>query len=135
MKTITRNKMIATLKKDYDLLLKQKECIKILVKTGAGQFLNVCNDEWCGGKSEVLRLYQTMISIVSKAISKLSNPNFGNLDVVEDLFEARNFASEAWVLLDGEDKKTEGLHHSMLPNYNKLFFETTSWIEDHSCKA
>lgn len=121
MKTITRNKIIAALKKDFDLLLRQKECIKILVKTGAGQFLNVGNDEWCGGKSEVLGLYRTMISIVSKAISKLSKPNFDNLDVVEDLFEDRNFASEAWVFLSG--KKTEGLHHSMLPNYQKLRYE------------
>jgi len=121
MKTITRNKIIAALKKDFDLLLRQKECIKILAKTGAGQFLNVGNDEWCGGKSEVLRLYRTMISIVSKAISKLSKPNFDdNLDVVEDLFEDRNFASEAWVLLSG--KKTGG-HHSMLPNYQKLRYE------------
>jgi hypothetical protein len=119
-KTITKNRVIAALKKDLDLLKLQQNCIKTLIKTGAGQFLNVGNDEWCGGKSEVLRLYRTMIGVVNKAIDRLSNTNCTNLDVVGDLFEARTEASEAWVLLSGEDEEEEGLHHSMLPNYQKL---------------
>jgi hypothetical protein len=47
-----------------------------------------------------------------------------NFDVLGDLFEARTDASEAWVLLSGDKEEYEGSHHSMLPNYKKLVYDS-----------
>lgn len=119
-KTITRTQVIAALNKDLVLLTKQNDCIKLLVALKAGQFLNVGNDEWCGGEKEVLSLYRYAISFANRMIKKLSTMKDSNFypEYIDNYWGVGDMASESNVFLwtrSGEDT-----HHSLFPNVLKL---------------
>jgi hypothetical protein len=120
-KTITRNQMIAALKKDLDLILRQHECIEKLVSLKGGQFLNVGNDQWCGGEKEVLSLYQYVINFANRMIKKLSSMKDSNFypEYIDNHWGTGNFASESNVFLWGRFYK-ECVHYSLCPNCLKL---------------
>lgn len=59
-KTVTKNMVVNALKKDIALLERQLKLTQDYIKAGCGQFLNVGNDEWCGGAKEVLRLHRNV---------------------------------------------------------------------------
>lgn len=121
-KTITRTQMIAALKKDLDLILRQHECIEKLVSLKGGQFLNVGNDQWCGGEKEVLRLYQYVINFANRMIKKLSSMKDSNFyaGYVGDYWgTGNNFASEGNIFLWQYPSKNIA-HYSLFPNYLKL---------------
>lgn len=123
-KTITKKMIVTALKKDLVLLNKQKKATEDYIKAGCGQFLNVGNDEWCGGYKEVLRLYKDMIKFVNKAIVKL-NPLKEGVDLLEDfwsLFSESTSSNEAGVFVTEEKQPYDlgRLHHGLLVNFSKL---------------
>lgn len=119
-KTITKKMIVNALKKDLLLLNKQKKATEDYIKIGCGQFLNVGNDQWCGGEKEVLRLYKDIIEFVNAAIRKLESlkkePS-DIWDVLDVLWHDKMRASEADVFYGGNEKE---YHHSVLPNLLKL---------------
>jgi len=119
-KTVTNKMIVNALKKDLVVLKKQKKATEDYIKIGCGQFLNVGNDEWCGGKKEVIRLYKDMIKFVNASICKLESlkkePN-DIWDVLNDFWYCEGKASEASVFYGGNEKE---YHHSVLPNLLKL---------------
>lgn len=119
-KTITKKMIIDALKKDLVVLEKQKKATEDYIKIGCGQFLNVGNDQWCGGKKEVIRLYKDMIKFANSAIRKLESlkkePS-DIWDVLDNLWYCEGKASEADVFYGGNEKE---YHHSVLPNLLKL---------------
>jgi len=119
-KTITKNRVIGALKKDLDLLKLQQNCIKTLINTGAGQFLNVGNDQWCGGEKEVLNLYRYAISFANRMIKKLHTMKDSNFypECIDNYWGLNDMASESNVFL--WTHPGEGTHHSLFPNVLKL---------------
>ena len=118
-KTITRTQTLTALKKDLDLIAKQHDCIKQLVALKAGQFLNVGNDEWCGGEKEVLSLYRYAIGFANRMIKKLSTMKDSNFyPEYIDNYWGINMASESGLFL--WTPSGEMTHHSLFPNVLKL---------------
>jgi hypothetical protein len=119
-KTVTKKMVVNALKKDIALLEHQLKLTQDYIKAGCGQFLNVGNDEWCGGAKEVLRLHRNVLSFAKNALArlvKLKQCDDYAYDFVFDIWEIRNKASESWVFISGD--KT-GFYHNILPNLNRL---------------
>jgi len=123
-KTITKKMIVNALKKDLVVLKNQKKATEDYIKIGCGQFLNIGNDQWCGGYKEVLKLYKDMIKFATKAIEKLNDADEDCLfDKVYDVFEKIADASEANVFLDAKKEPYSDNyqpHHSLFPNFSKL---------------
>lgn len=124
-KTITKKMIVNALKKDILVLTKQKKATESYIKLGCGQFLNVGNDQWCGGYRRVIKLYNDMIKFANKAIEKLNSTNKNEhlFDTVYDVFDRIAQASEASVFLNEEKQPYVDdyqPHHNLFPNFNKL---------------
>ena len=125
-KTVTKKMIVNALKKDLVLLNKQKKATETYISAGCGQFLNVGNDQWCGGYKEVIKLYKDMIKFANKAIEKLNNTNdvFPTSPLIEEvfyIFYVLNRAGEATVFLDGKKEPHDfQTHHGLFPNFSKL---------------
>lgn len=126
-KTVTKKMIVNAIKKDLVLLNKQKKATKDYIKAGCGQFLNVGNDQWCGGYDSVVNLYDDMIYFAKETIKNLNSlkkePTADDLfDVIDDIFDNIADASEANVFLCGEKEPYDGMqtHHGLFPNFSKL---------------
>lgn len=119
-KTVTKKMIVNAFKKDLLLLNKQKKATEDYINIGCGQFLNVGNDEWCGGKKEVIRLYKDIIKFATYAIRKLESLKKEPSDIwdfLDLLWHDKMRASESAVFYGGNEKE---FHHSVLPNLLKL---------------
>lgn len=118
-KTVTKKMVVNALKKDIALLEYQLKLTQNYIKAGCGQFLNVGNDEWCGGEKEVLRLHRNVLSFAKNALArlvKLKQCDHYAYDYVFSIWDRQNKSSESWVFISGDN----GFYHNILPNLNRL---------------
>lgn len=74
----TKNKklklmLVSALKKDLNTLRIKKQATEDYIKVGCGHFLNIGNDQWCGGKNEVNRFLNNMISLGEKWLKTIES--------------------------------------------------------------
>lgn len=124
-KTVTKKMIVDALKKDLVLLNKQKKATEDYIKAGCGQFLNVGNDQWCGGYKEVIKLHNDMIKFANKSIEKLNSAKKDEylIGLVYDVFYQIVDSGEAEVFLSAEKEPYADNyqpHHGLFPNFSKL---------------
>lgn len=99
-KTVTRKMIVAALKKDVAILEKQLKATHDYIKLGCGHFLNVGNDNWCGGQKEVLRFYKNVVQLGNTWLKRVESAKTD--DVVSKIYIPDNWAGESGRLVFGE---------------------------------
>jgi hypothetical protein len=120
-----RTLIISALKKDLKILKAQKKATENYINIGCGHFLNIGNDQWCGGKKEVMKLLNDIIALGEKWMVTAANLKPNSDFIFDDTGEIRYYLPNSWA--EESDRLVFGDkilgYPDCFPNFNKIIIK------------